>query len=118
MKKIFIIINFLIIFNFSFSASCEMFENNCLKCDPLTNLCFRCEYDVLTPDDKGGCTGAKKCIYGKYFDDENYTYCHCRRGLLTMDNDGKNKNNFKFLITLKHIPWFDGKHVVRLYFNR
>ena len=54
----------------------------------------------------------KKCIYGKYFDDENYTYCHCRRGLLTMDNDGKNKNNSKFLITLKHIPWFDGKHVV------
>ena len=29
-----------------------------------------------------------------------------------MDNDGKNKNNSKFLITLKHIPWFDGKHVV------
>ena len=54
----------------------------------------------------------KKCIYGEYFDDENYFYCHCRRGLLTMDNDGKNKNNSKFLITLKHIPWFDGKHVV------
>ena len=53
-----------------------------------------------------------KCIYGQYFDDENYIYCHCRRGLLTMDNDGKNKNNSKFLITLKHIPWFDGKHVV------
>ena len=53
-----------------------------------------------------------KCIYGQYFDDENYIYCHCRRGLLTMDNDGKNKNNCKFLITLKHIPWFDGKHVV------
>ena len=53
-----------------------------------------------------------KCIYGEYFDDENYTYCHCRRGLLTMDNDGKNKNNSKFIITLKYIPWFDGKHVV------
>ena len=34
----------------------------------------------------------KKCIYGQYFDDENYNYGHCRRGLLTMDNDGKNKN--------------------------
>jgi cyclophilin family peptidyl-prolyl cis-trans isomerase/FKBP-type peptidyl-prolyl cis-trans isomerase len=56
--------------------------------------------------------GGDKCIYGEYFDDENYTYCHCRRGLLTMDNDGKNKNNSKFLITLKYIPWFDGKHVV------
>ena len=29
-----------------------------------------------------------------------------------MDNDGKNKNNSKFIITLKYIPWFDGKHVV------
>ena len=54
----------------------------------------------------------KKCIYGEYFDDENYTYVHCRRGLLTMDNEGKNKNNSKFLITMKYIPWFDGKHVV------
>ena len=53
-----------------------------------------------------------KCIYGKYFDDENYTYGHCRKGLLTMDNDGKNKNNSKFFILLNHIPWFDGKHVV------
>ena len=53
-----------------------------------------------------------KCIYGQYFDDENYNYGHCRRGLLTMDNDGKNKNNSKYFITLNHIPWFDGKHVV------
>ena len=57
-------------------------------------------------------TGKEKCVYGQYFDDENYIYGHCRRGLLTMDNDGKNTNNSKFLITLKYIPWFDGKHVV------
>ena len=57
-------------------------------------------------------TSEKKCIYGEYFNDENYTYVHCRRGLLTMDNEGKNKNNSKFLITMKYIPWFDGKHVV------
>jgi cyclophilin family peptidyl-prolyl cis-trans isomerase/FKBP-type peptidyl-prolyl cis-trans isomerase len=56
--------------------------------------------------------GNGQCLYGEYFDDENYTYCHCRRGLLTMGNEGKNKNNSKFLITLKYIPWFDGKHVV------
>jgi cyclophilin family peptidyl-prolyl cis-trans isomerase len=56
--------------------------------------------------------GNGQCLYGEYFDDENYIYCHCRRGLLTMGNEGKNKNNSKFLITLKYIPWFDGKHVV------
>ena len=53
----------------------------------------------------------EKCIYGECFDDENFTLGHCRRGLLTMDNEGKNTNNSKFLITLKYIPWFDGKHV-------
>ena len=57
-------------------------------------------------------TGKERCVYGEFFDDENYIYGHCRRGLLTMDNDGKNTNNSKFLITLKYIPWFDGKHVV------
>ena len=92
MKKIFIIINFLIIFNFSFSASCEMFENNCLKCDPLTNLCFRCEYDVLTPDDKGGCTGAKKCIYGNNYCEEcNFdgNLCEkCEEGYYPDENGG------------------------------
>ena len=54
----------------------------------------------------------EKCLYGEKFDDENYIYCHCRRGLLSMDNDGKNTNNSKFLITLKFLPWLDGKHVV------
>ena len=57
--------------------------------------------------------GKDKCIYGEYFDDENYIFGHCRRGLLTTENNRiKNTNSSKFLITLNHIPWFDGKHVV------
>ena len=29
-----------------------------------------------------------------------------------MDNNGKNKNGTEFMITLKYLPWLDGKHVV------
>ena len=68
MKKLFIFSIFLIIYNYSLSASCIKNENGCLKCDPLTNLCFRCENEILTPDDQGGCIGAKKCKLG-------FNYC-------------------------------------------
>ena len=68
MKNLFVVLIFLIIFNFSLSASCERLEKGCIKCDPLTNLCFRCENEVLIPDDEGGCIGAKKCTFG-------YNYC-------------------------------------------
>ena len=59
-----------------------------------------------------GNIGHQKSIYGEYFEDENFMYGHCRRGILTMDNSGKNTNGSKFLITLKYIPWYDGRHVV------
>lgn len=68
MKKLLLFFLFLIICNFSLSFSCEKFEKGCIKCDPLTNLCFRCENEVLIPDEQGGCTGAKICKMG-------YNYC-------------------------------------------
>ena len=44
--------------------SCFIFEKFCKKCNPLTNLCFKCEYNNLIPDNNGGCIGAKKCLVG------------------------------------------------------
>jgi len=95
----------------------ENFRNLCIGTqDGLSykNSCFNklIKNFVLGGGELENISGENKCIYGKYFDDENYIYGHCRRGLLTMDNDGKNKNNSKFFILLNHIPWFDGKHVV------
>ena len=29
-----------------------------------------------------------------------------------MANNGKNKNGTEFMITLKYLPWLDGKHTV------
>ena len=51
-------------------------------------------------------------IYGKKFDDENFTYALSREGLLAMANSGPNTNGSQFFITLKDCPWLDGKHVV------
>ena len=44
---------------------CKKGENNCAICNPLTKLCIKCEYDVLIPDDNGGCKKAGICILGK-----------------------------------------------------
>ena len=62
---------------------------------------------------KGGKIGDEcNSIYNGFFEDENYYYGHCREGLISMDNNGKNKNGTEFMITLKYLPWLDGKHVV------
>ena len=55
---------FFIINSFSF---CANLENYCIQKNPLNNLCLKCQLDILTPDDNGGCKGAKKCKIG-----ENY----------------------------------------------
>ena len=92
MKFIFIVFNLLIIFNFSLEASCEKYEKGCLKCDPLTNLCFRCENEVLIPDDQGGCIGAKKCQFGKNYCEQCnnlQNFCEiCEKGYYQDNNGG------------------------------
>ena len=47
---------------------CNDFSNFCRYCDILTNLCLKCENpEILIPDEKGGCKGAKKCYSGKNY---------------------------------------------------
>ena len=66
MFKIKIFFIFLLIFKLcSSSPNCQDKKNNCEKCNPLTNLCVKCQYDNYFPDEKGGCE--PKCVLGKNY---------------------------------------------------
>ena len=69
MKKI--LSHFIFLFiskNVISSPYCKEGINFCQKCNPITKLCLKCEKDIYSPDENGGCKYSKTCV-------ENNNYC-------------------------------------------
>ena len=69
---------------------CEENTKNCIKCNPITNLCIYCSKDIYIPDLNGGCTGAQKCEIGKNYcnecDNEKRLCKTCETGFYPDEN--------------------------------
>ena len=56
---------FILFLKVSLSSSEYIFENShCIKFNPITKLCVKCDLNVYSPDEKGGCKYAHKCEIG------------------------------------------------------
>ena len=98
MIKMNIYFTFLILFKIIYSApSCKEGENLCTRCHPITKLCLKCEKDIYTPDEKGGCEPAKKCTEGNQYClkcDEDEKLCKtCEEAYFPDENGGCSYSN-------------------------
>ena len=50
-----------------YGSICIEGQNKCLRCNPITKLCEKCEKNIYIPDNIGGCENSKKCILGNHY---------------------------------------------------
>ena len=84
---------FLIAYEISIcSSSCAEGHNFCKRCNPITKLCDKCNYNVFIPDENGGCEGIKKCVVNENYCNEcqeNGNLCKtCEEGYMPDENGG------------------------------
>ena len=83
-QKYFYIILFINILSIFSDPNCEEGKNNCLLCNPITNLCHKCDKNIFKPDKNGGCEKNQKCTVGQNYClvcDEKETLCQdCDEG--------------------------------------
>ena len=90
-KYIFLIYLLLLKINLSVQ-NCIKGEKHCSKCNYITKRCVKCDIDIYTPDQYGGCEPSKKCVIGKNYCNEcldNLNKCNvCENGYFPDENGG------------------------------
>ena len=66
------------------SPICKEGENYCSRCNPISNLCVKCKYEIFSPDKNGGCEKAENCIIGK----NNCLECNDKKNLCKICENG------------------------------
>ena len=91
---------YLLLFLLSFplsSEDCEENQNNCTKCNPITNLCATCDKNILKPDLKGGCEPSHQCRVGENYciecSDTGELCSKCELGFSPDENGGCSYTN-------------------------
>ena len=73
-------------------STCIIDKNHCLRCNPVTKLCVKCDKEIFTPDKNGGCQYSYKCELGINYCldcDQNGKICNkCREGYFPDENGG------------------------------
>ena len=73
-------------------SECFVNNNHCIKCNPITKLCAKCDKNIYSPDENGGCKYVKKCEIGLNHCDEcneNGQLCKkCIEGYFPDENGG------------------------------
>ena len=89
------VIKFILILLLKISLSfseCIVNNNHCTKCHPLTKLCIKCDLNIYSPDENGGCKNSNKCEIGLNQCEEcneNGQLCKkCIEGYFPDDNGG------------------------------
>ena len=79
------------------SSECITGKNLCTKCNLITKLCIKCDLNIYSPDENGGCKYAHKCEIGLNQCDEfneNGDLCKkCVEGYFPDENGGCSYTN-------------------------
>ena len=75
----------------AYSQFCQKGVNYCSTCNPITNLCIKCEKEIYIPNEEGGCSYSKRCILGNnncLECTENNLCKNCEEGYFPDENGG------------------------------
>ena len=68
---------------------------------------------MIQGGDPSGTGRGGESVYGGKFEDEiSKNLKHTGAGVVSMANSGLNTNGSQFFVSLKPLPWLDGKHTI------